>query len=52
MIKLFGWESRVKESVSEKREEELKWVWKRKLLGMASNTAKCVVVWRLPLKRY
>ncbi|KAI0775462.1 ABC transporter type 1, transmembrane domain-containing protein [Irpex lacteus] len=39
MIKLFGWESRVKESVSEKREEELKWVWKRKLLGMASNTA-------------
>ena len=40
MIKLFGWESRVRETVAEKREEELKWIWKRKLLGMISNVAK------------
>ncbi|KAI0798592.1 hypothetical protein BC629DRAFT_232884 [Irpex lacteus] len=39
MIKLFGWENRVKESVGEKREEELKWVWKGKLLGMISDIA-------------
>ncbi|KAI0685987.1 hypothetical protein BC835DRAFT_1420713 [Cytidiella melzeri] len=39
MVKLFGWESRVKKTVAEKREEELYWVWKRKLLGMASSTA-------------
>ncbi|KAI0775463.1 hypothetical protein BC629DRAFT_1595092 [Irpex lacteus] len=39
MIKLFGWETRVRDSVAEKREEELKWIWKRKLLGMFSNVA-------------
>lgn len=44
MIKLFGWENRVKESVGEKREEELRWVWKGKLLGMISDIAKCVVI--------
>ena len=43
MAKLFGWESRVKEFVAEKREEELKWIWKRKLLNMFSNVAKCVI---------
>ena len=44
MVKLFGWESRVRESVAEKREEELKWIWKRKLLGMIASTAKYVEV--------
>ena len=43
MAKLFGWESRVKEFVAEKREEELKWIWKRKLLNMFSNVATCVI---------
>ncbi len=46
MIKLFGWENQVKESVGEKREEELRWVWKGKLLGMISDIAKCVMIWR------
>ncbi|KAI0801943.1 hypothetical protein BC629DRAFT_1591605 [Irpex lacteus] len=34
MIKLFGWEHRVETSIAEKREGELKWIWRRKLLGM------------------
>jgi hypothetical protein len=43
MIKLFGWEGRVKESIVEKRDEELKWVWKRKLLGVFNDVAKYAV---------
>lgn len=42
MIKLFGWETRVGEVVSEKRENELDKIWKRKVLQMANNTVKCV----------
>lgn len=40
MIKLFGWENRVKDMVSEKRDNELKAIWKRKLLGLANNVIK------------
>lgn len=40
MIKLFGWESRVKETVAEKRENELGWIWKRKMLSLANNCIK------------
>lgn len=40
MIKLFGWESRVSSSVAEKREEELKAIWRRKVLRMANNIIK------------
>ena len=40
MIKLFGWESRVKENVAEKRENELGWIWKRKMLALANNCVK------------
>jgi len=29
MIKLFGWQRRVQQDIVEKREEELKWIWKR-----------------------
>lgn len=29
MFKLFGWERRVQQNIAEKREEELRWVWKR-----------------------
>ncbi len=43
MIKLFGWETRVREEVTEKREEELVWVWKRKVLGLSNNIIKYVV---------
>ena len=40
MIKLFGWESRVKESFAEKRENELGWIWKRKMLTLTNNCVK------------
>lgn len=42
MIKLFGWERRVQSDVAGKREEELGWIWKRKMLGVANNILKCV----------
>jgi hypothetical protein len=44
MIKLFGWEGRIRETVAEKREEELRWIWKQKLLGLASSIAKRVII--------
>ncbi|KAJ7596755.1 P-loop containing nucleoside triphosphate hydrolase protein [Mycena floridula] len=37
MIKLFGWSERTKEKISEKRNEELAWVWKRKILHLTTN---------------
>ena len=40
MIKLFGWESRVKDEIAQKREEELKYIWKRKVLVVLNNIAK------------
>lgn len=40
MIKLFGWENRVTEMIAEKREDELRWIWKRKILGMGNSCIK------------
>lgn len=40
MIKLFGWEGKTKEQVNEKREEELKYIWKRKILVVLIDNAK------------
>ncbi|KIP05213.1 hypothetical protein PHLGIDRAFT_534841, partial [Phlebiopsis gigantea 11061_1 CR5-6] len=37
MIKLFGWETRVFNNVSEQRETELKLIWKRKLLDLLNT---------------
>ncbi|PSR73260.1 hypothetical protein PHLCEN_2v10875 [Hermanssonia centrifuga] len=34
MIKLFGWESRVIDDVSTKREDELRWIFKNKMLRL------------------
>lgn len=31
MIKLFGWEPKTNEKIDEKRRDELKWIWKRKV---------------------
>ncbi|KAF9483592.1 multidrug resistance-associated ABC transporter [Pholiota conissans] len=36
MVKLFGWENRMAERLQAKREEELKLIWKLKLLNCAS----------------
>ena len=43
MIKLFGWEARVRDEVAKKREEELKYIWKRKILGLLNNITKYVL---------
>ncbi|KAF7797043.1 hypothetical protein EIP86_008235 [Pleurotus ostreatoroseus] len=40
MIKLFGWEHQVNETIAEKRENELKYIWKRKILGLMTNIIK------------
>ena len=40
MVKLFGWEKKMDEKVSEKREAELKWIWRRQLLDLISSTLK------------
>lgn len=40
MIKLFGWEKRARENVAEKRDEELKWIWKRALCTLVNNNVK------------
>lgn len=40
MIKLFGWERKIQAQVEEKREEELRLVWKRKILDLINNNLK------------
>lgn len=40
MIKLFGWEHRVRDDLAIKREEELKYIWRRKMLGLLNNISK------------
>jgi len=34
IIKMFGWEDRIKARIAAKREEELKWTWKRRLMDL------------------
>ena len=43
MIKLFGWEARVRDQIAQKREDELKLVWKRKVLGLVNTMSKYVI---------
>lgn len=40
MIKLFGWESKVKAQIEEKREEELHYYKKRQYLGLINMNIK------------
>ena len=42
MVKLFGWDGRVKETVAEKREVELKWIFRGAMLALANSVAKYV----------
>lgn len=44
MIKLFGWESQVETTIAEKREAELKIVWRRKVLELIIEIMKCVML--------
>lgn len=44
MVKLFGWEGKVKRMIDDKRENELNWIWRRKVLGLIFNILQYVVV--------
>ncbi|WVR03866.1 hypothetical protein IAU60_000864 [Kwoniella sp. DSM 27419] len=37
MIKMFGWEDRVKERVASKREDELHFIWQRRLMSLLTH---------------
>ncbi|CAK5284005.1 unnamed protein product [Mycena citricolor] len=43
MVKLFGWEERMKERIDEKRVDELGWIRKRRFLDMASNIVNVLI---------
>ncbi|KAJ7776222.1 P-loop containing nucleoside triphosphate hydrolase protein [Mycena metata] len=43
MIKVFGWEKQMNEKIAEKREDELTWIWRRKVLYTASGILNFVV---------
>lgn len=40
MIKLFGWEAKSKSDIAAKREDELTWLWKRKMLDLVTKNLK------------
>ncbi|PBK69165.1 hypothetical protein ARMSODRAFT_1019154 [Armillaria solidipes] len=40
MIKLFGWEKKMDDKIAEKRDEELVWIKKRKMLDLLNGTIK------------
>lgn len=42
MIKLFGWEPRVEQQLAEKREDELYYQWRYRLMGVINACLKCV----------
>lgn len=44
MIKLFGWEPKVADQLAGKREEELKYIWKYKVLELINGNVKYVPV--------
>lgn len=52
MIKMFGWEPNTNKKIDEKRQEELKWIKKRKVdfedFTNAIVTEICIVVWIRP----
>ncbi|KAH7922933.1 hypothetical protein BV22DRAFT_1197033 [Leucogyrophana mollusca] len=43
MIKLFGWEHKMDKKITEKREEELIWTWKQKILELINNNLNFVI---------
>lgn len=40
MVKMFGWEPRMSGRLAEKREDELKFIWKGKILELINNNLK------------
>jgi hypothetical protein len=47
---MFGWEKQMNAKIADKREEELKKLWRRRLLDLAGGMLKCGFFFRaLPL---
>jgi hypothetical protein len=44
MVKLFGYEHLVEQQIGSKRDDELKWIWKRKLIGSSLLKAPTLVL--------
>ncbi|KAK1228101.1 hypothetical protein PQX77_008872 [Marasmius sp. AFHP31] len=44
MIKMFGWEQKMNSRISDKREKELYWIWKLRMLNMATSIAKFTLI--------
>ncbi|KAJ7141437.1 hypothetical protein C8R44DRAFT_763446 [Mycena epipterygia] len=43
MIKMFGWEKQMNEKIADKREEELNWIWKRKMLDLLNGVLNSII---------
>ncbi|KAF8803422.1 multidrug resistance-associated ABC transporter [Phlegmacium glaucopus] len=43
MVKLFGWERKMSQTINEKREEELKWIWKDKMLTLLIDLTNFII---------
>jgi len=43
MVKLFGWESKMNEKIAGKREEELTWLWNRKVLDLLNGNINYMI---------
>ncbi|KAJ7700269.1 hypothetical protein B0H16DRAFT_1642910 [Mycena metata] len=49
MVKLFGWEGKMQTRIDEKRDEELIYIRRRRVLDMLSNLVKCTLLMGQPL---
>ncbi|KAJ7449167.1 hypothetical protein FB451DRAFT_1375079 [Mycena latifolia] len=43
MVKLFGWEGKMKDRISDKRDAELKWIRKRRIIDLASSLINFII---------
>ncbi|KAH7912982.1 hypothetical protein BJ138DRAFT_1225912, partial [Hygrophoropsis aurantiaca] len=43
MIKLFGWENKMDKKITERRDEELVWTWKQKILELINNNLNLAI---------
>ncbi|KAF7973519.1 hypothetical protein HWV62_14938 [Athelia sp. TMB] len=43
MVKLFGWEKKMNERISEKREDELHYIWKQRILEVCTTNINMII---------
>lgn len=46
---MFGWERKMSESINEKRQVELEWLFKNKVLALLTRSCQCVILILLAL---